>query len=94
MDPRRANRLRHPVARLYGEYIWGYVSAIRRAPLSAAERQECYRVLGAVDRRPSPARWPERTVSRSGLQAGEPVSAAPPGMSIDAVVAGRPRRTS
>ena len=39
------NRLRHPVARLYGEYIWAYVSAIHRAPLSAAEKQECYRLL-------------------------------------------------
>ena len=27
MDPRRADRLRHPVVRLYGEYIWGYVAA-------------------------------------------------------------------
>ena len=33
MDPRRADRLRHPAARLYGEYIWGYISAIRHAPL-------------------------------------------------------------
>lgn len=44
-DPRRANRLRHPVARLYAEYFWGYVDAIRRAPLSDAERRECYRIL-------------------------------------------------
>jgi glycosyltransferase involved in cell wall biosynthesis len=45
MDPRRADRLRHPVIRLYAEYLWGYVAAIRRAPLSAADRQECYRDL-------------------------------------------------
>ena len=32
MDPRRANRWRHPEARLYGEYLWGYVTAINRAP--------------------------------------------------------------
>jgi glycosyltransferase involved in cell wall biosynthesis len=44
-DPSRANRLRHPAARLYAEYILGYVSAIRRAPLSPAERRECYRHL-------------------------------------------------
>jgi glycosyltransferase involved in cell wall biosynthesis len=33
MDPRRANRLLHPAARLYGEYVLAYVSAIagRRA---------------------------------------------------------------
>jgi glycosyltransferase involved in cell wall biosynthesis len=45
MDPRRASRLWHPVVRLYGEYIWGYMSAIRQAPLSAADRRECYRHL-------------------------------------------------
>jgi glycosyltransferase involved in cell wall biosynthesis len=45
MDPRRANRLRHPVARLYAEYLWGYVTAIRGAPLTSAERQKCYRIL-------------------------------------------------
>jgi glycosyltransferase involved in cell wall biosynthesis len=45
LDPRRANRLRHPGARLYGEYIWAYHTAIRRAPLSADERRLCYRIL-------------------------------------------------
>jgi glycosyltransferase involved in cell wall biosynthesis len=45
MDPRRADRLRNPVARLYGEYIWAYVAMIQRAPLSAADRHECYRYL-------------------------------------------------
>jgi len=45
MDPRRADRLRHPVARLYGEYIWSYVAMIQRAPLSAADRRACYRYL-------------------------------------------------
>ena len=45
MDPRRADRLRHPAARLYGEYVWAYVAAIRRAPLSPADRRECYRHL-------------------------------------------------
>ncbi len=45
LDPRRANRLRHPTARLVGEYLWGYVAAIRRAPLSSADRRECYRYL-------------------------------------------------
>jgi glycosyltransferase involved in cell wall biosynthesis len=42
MDPRRADRWRHPGIRLYGEYVWGYVAAIQRAPLSAADRRECY----------------------------------------------------
>jgi glycosyltransferase involved in cell wall biosynthesis len=27
MDPRRANRLRHPTARLLAEYMWGYIAA-------------------------------------------------------------------
>ena len=45
MDPRRADRLRHPVVRLYGEYVWAYVAAIRNAPLSPADRRECYRYL-------------------------------------------------
>jgi glycosyltransferase involved in cell wall biosynthesis len=45
LDPRRANRLRHPVVRLYGEYVWAYLEAIRRAPLSTAERFECLRIL-------------------------------------------------
>jgi glycosyltransferase involved in cell wall biosynthesis len=42
MDPRRADPLRHPIGRLYAEYVWGYIGAIRRAPLSAAERRTCY----------------------------------------------------
>jgi glycosyltransferase involved in cell wall biosynthesis len=55
MDPRRADRLRHPVARLYGEYVWAYLAAIRHAPLSTAERWECYRYLAQwAGRR---ARW-------------------------------------
>jgi hypothetical protein len=45
LDPVRANRLRHPAARLLAEYFWGYVAAIRRAPLSEADRRECYRHL-------------------------------------------------
>jgi glycosyltransferase involved in cell wall biosynthesis len=45
LDPARANRLRHPAARLLTEYLWGYFAAIRRAPLSAADRRECYRDL-------------------------------------------------
>jgi glycosyltransferase involved in cell wall biosynthesis len=93
MDPRRASRLRHPTTRLYAEYIWGYASAIRRAPLSPAERQECYRVLARfVASRAIPVA--RRTLSRSGLQARESVPSAPPDMSIDALVAGQSRRSS
>jgi hypothetical protein len=41
-DPRRASRLRHPAVRLYAEYLWGFISAVRRSPLSAADKRECY----------------------------------------------------
>ena len=62
-DPRRANRLRHPVPRLLVEYVWGYVAAIRRAPLSPAERRACMRYL---------AQWlTSRSVRGSWGQLGE-----------------------
>jgi glycosyltransferase involved in cell wall biosynthesis len=64
LDPRRADRLRHPAVRLYAEYLWGYVAAIRRAPLSPADRQECYRHL---------AQWASsRTLPGRTRRAGEP----------------------
>jgi glycosyltransferase involved in cell wall biosynthesis len=86
MDPRRASRLRHPAVRLYGEYLWGYVAAIRRAPLSHADRRECYQHL--ADWATSRAR-PGHT-----RRAPEPPSAAGAVVSVDAVVAGRERRSS
>jgi len=45
LDPRRASRLRHPAVRLYGEYLWGYVAAVQRAPLPAEDRWKCYEHL-------------------------------------------------
>jgi glycosyltransferase involved in cell wall biosynthesis len=69
LDPRRADRLRHPAARLYGEYILGYIAAIRRAPLSRAERRECYRHLGLwIAIRALPVAG--RSLSRRGLRVG------------------------
>ena len=57
LDPRRADRLRHPAIRLYAEYVWGYITAIRRAPLSGADRQECYRhLVGWASSRSLPGR--------------------------------------
>ena len=44
-DPIRKNKLLHPTPRLVAEYFWAYVDAIQRAPLSAADRRECYRNL-------------------------------------------------
>jgi glycosyltransferase involved in cell wall biosynthesis len=92
-DPRRASRLRHPAARLYGEYVWAYVAAIRHAPLSPADRRECYRHL---------ARWiagrslpvASRAIRREPPQLGNPASAAQPDISVNAIVAGRDRRPS
>lgn len=45
LDPARANRWRHPLVRLLGEYVFGFVSAIRRAPLSRWDRWRCGREL-------------------------------------------------
>ena len=90
---RRASRLRHPTARLYGEYAWSYVSAIHRAPLSAADKRACYAVLGRwVASRVLPVAG--RTLTRSGLQMGESSSSAPRSISIENVVAGAQRRVS
>jgi len=97
LDPRRASRLRHPAVRLYSEYAWGYAAAIRRSPLSAADKRECYRCL---------AQWTAgrmqvvagRTLRGRNAAAGQTsallTAAAPPVISIDAVVAGRESRPS
>jgi glycosyltransferase involved in cell wall biosynthesis len=83
-DPRRADPLRHPTARLYTEYIWAYVAAIRRASLSAAEQRECYAHL---------ARWVlSRVGPRRTRQVPEPPYAADVSISVHAVVAGQEGR--
>jgi glycosyltransferase involved in cell wall biosynthesis len=85
MDPRRADRLRHPAVRLYGEYVWAYIRAIRRAPLSAAEQRECYRCL---------AEWfASRVRPGTGGQV-DPDPVARPDISVDTIVPGRDRRNS
>jgi len=86
LDPRRADRLRHPAVRLYGEYIWGFVAAVRSAPLSPADRRECYRYLAewlasrALRGRPGPAGaetpTPSTDISVSELVAGRERSPA------------------
>ncbi len=59
-DPRRANRLRHPSARLYSEYVWGYASAVNRSRLSRREKGECYRELvRSLATRIAPSAQPE-----------------------------------
>jgi glycosyltransferase involved in cell wall biosynthesis len=87
LDPRRADPLRHPTARLLAEYVWGFVAAIRRAPLSPAERLACYRAL---------AEW---LTSRARPGAGQRVEDRSPvdpdqfAVSVDALVAGRAGRS-
>jgi hypothetical protein len=85
MDPRRADRLRHPAARLYGEYVWAYVSAIRRAPLSVADRRECYLYL---------AQWFASRARPGAAGLDEPVPVAHPDIQVDSIVAGRQGRLS
>jgi glycosyltransferase involved in cell wall biosynthesis len=88
MDPRRASRLRHPVVRLYAEYVWGYISAIRRSPLSSEERHECYLYLAQwVNSRARPGR------PRKGPGPGRDRQAEAR-IAIDAVVAGRQKQPS
>lgn len=92
MDPRRADRLRHPAARLYGEYILAYVTAIQRAPLSSADRRECYRYLAQwATSRARPRHKPQ---TESASLAQKPDVAAYAILSVDTVVAGRERRPS
>jgi glycosyltransferase involved in cell wall biosynthesis len=93
LDPRRANRVAHPAVRLYAEYIWGYVAAIRNAPLSPAERRECYGHL---------ARWLTgraipvvgRTVRGGALRGSDPTTAVHAEINVNAVVAGREEKAS
>jgi glycosyltransferase involved in cell wall biosynthesis len=93
LDPRRADRVRHPVVRLYAEYIWGYVAAIRGAPLSPLDRRECYRYLMKwLAGRAVPVA--NRALSGGALHSSEPVSTEQPAFSVDAIVAGRERRSS
>jgi glycosyltransferase involved in cell wall biosynthesis len=82
MDPRRADRLRHPTVRLYGEYIGGYVAAIRSAPLSTAERRKCYRYL---------AEWMVSRLWQGSPASDKPASAAQVVLTIDGVVPGQER---
>jgi glycosyltransferase involved in cell wall biosynthesis len=90
-DPRRANRWRHPAVRLYGEYLWAIVKAIKTAPLQPKDQLECYSQL---------AHW---MVSRALPVAGrgfrrEPLFEDPlwaaPFIQIDAIVPGRDQKSA
>src|SRR5262249_60097207 len=83
LDPQRASRLRHPTARLVAEYLWGYVAAIRRAPLSSADRRACYRLLAhwMADQAASgvlPMHLDPISDQLSGLLHNNPYSVRPP----------------
>lgn len=91
LDPRRADRLRHPTARLLGEYVLGFDKAIRRAPLTPAQRLRCYRALAAwFASRAVPRR------QRTGAPLAEERAAPLETLShrVDSIVAGRKPRTS
>ncbi len=93
MDPARKNRLLHPTARLVAEYFLGYAGAIRRAPLSPADRRDCYRGL---------AQWlTDRATSKVVSRPTVPAADQLPGtadkaaaLSLAAVVAGQEARSS
>ncbi|MER5948592.1 glycosyltransferase [Streptomyces sp. NPDC001904] len=85
LDPRRAGPL-HPTPRLLAEYLWGFASSIRRAPLSPADRRACYRHLSAwMTSRVRPGAG-ERVEDRA------PVDPAHLTVSVDDLVAGREGR--
>jgi glycosyltransferase involved in cell wall biosynthesis len=92
MDQRRANRLRHPAVRLYAEYVWAFVSAIQKTPLSSADRRECYAHLArwAASRAHLQSLPSEETQPRTKTRPSRP----PNIVSVDDVVAGRERSAS
>lgn len=93
LDPRRADRLRNPAVRLYVEYIWGYVAAIHAAPLTAADRKECYGCL---------VKWlagrvlpvTRRSLRGGALRSAEATTAPEAVTSVHALVAGQERNGS
>ena len=85
LDPRRAGPL-HPTPRLLAEYVRGFASAIRRAPLSSADRRACYGHMAAwMTSRVRPGAG-ERVEDRA------PVDPARLTVSVDTLVAGRERK--
>lgn len=87
LDPRRADRLRHPTVRLLSDYVWGFVAVIRRAPLSAADRSRCYRHLALwLASRALPGSS-QRIEDQRRLVLDQPTG------TVDVVVAGREKRS-
>ena len=91
LDQRRANRFRHPLVRLYAEYFWSYIAAIHRAPLTRAERRECYRGFASwLAGRARPVVG--RTIRREGMPNVWSILDQIPEIPIDSLVAGREQR--
>ncbi len=89
-DPRRADRLRHPAIRLYGEYLLAYVKAIKQAPLSTSDQLKCYGHFAHwMASRTVPVAG--RTLRREPLR-DDPLSSAPL-IPVDAIVAGRDKKS-
>lgn len=86
LDPRRANRLKYPTVRLLLEYPLGYMVAIRSAPLSRADRHQCYRDLGRWVAGRAAGSLTLRAREHGG--AGNAITAEPRIPSLEAVVAG------
>lgn len=85
LDPHRANRLRHPVPRLYGEYLWAYHAALQRAPLSSEDRRLCYgTLLRWMAGRVGPVAL--RTIFRHGLSHASLLSTLEPSASLEATL--------
>jgi glycosyltransferase involved in cell wall biosynthesis len=92
LDPRRANRLRYPIPRLYAEYIWGYIGAIQRAPLSHADRRECYGYLAQwIVNRAMNSAFPKRLEPNHDRPSALVNNEA---LSVAAIVAGQERKRS
>lgn len=87
-DHRRAG-WKHPTARLLAEYVLAYVKAIRRAPLTSAERRECFRYLLA---------WVVNRLVPGGKKLvrdpGREAVIGPPSVPIGGVVAGADSRSA
>lgn len=87
LDPRRADRLRHPTVRLLADYVRGFVGVVRRAPLSPAQRRQCHRYL---------TQW---LASRALPGSSQRFEDQPPhtldqlSVTVDTVVAGRERKS-
>lgn len=69
LDPVRGNRWRHPMIRIYAEYVLGYVKAIRQAHLGVIETSRC---LAEVAGWMLSCLWPGR--KRRSLESANPLT--------------------